>query len=276
MLKDELRPTRKVHVFDLAEESGFDTTDWIHSSNDPRGFKANPKYCYEWSFVEPGKVAILNLWYENMLEENGLIVQHNNFRENARENAGKPTWVKRAMKLDEALQRALHQNLAIRVIVIDGKMRNKVDASSPPSRVMARELDAQPWTIAKYDWATGANTLVRGVLNREFVDQFEIDQSDKLKLGRRSSSGLVFVRDPAVRRGALERANGRCELCGKDGFKMQTGAVYLETHHIIPLFEGGPDELANVAALCPNDHRKAHYGLNRDKIRDYLIKIVNN
>lgn len=62
-------------MFNLVEEAGFDVSDWIASSNDARGPKANPKYCYEWSFVQPGRIIILNLWFDQMDEEDGLIVQ---------------------------------------------------------------------------------------------------------------------------------------------------------------------------------------------------------
>ena len=35
---------------------------------------------------------------------------------------------------------------------------------------------------------------------------------------------------------------------------------YLEVHHKIRLSDGGEDTIDNVVALCPNCHRKAHYG----------------
>ncbi|WP_407646473.1 HNH endonuclease [Henriciella aquimarina] len=57
---------------------------------------------------------------------------------------------------------------------------------------------------------------------------------------------------------------------------MPSGALYLETHHIQPLAEGGADTLTNVIALCPNDHRKAHYGLDILDFRDELYAAVRN
>ncbi len=84
-----LKPKHNYSVFDLAQQAGFDVSDWIASSNDKRGHKANPKYCYEWSFVEPGKVAIFNLWFANLLLEDGLIKQRGNFRADA---ASEPLW----------------------------------------------------------------------------------------------------------------------------------------------------------------------------------------
>lgn len=271
-----LQPTRKDHVFDLVRAAGIDVSDWIASSNDQRGYKANPKYCYEWSFIESGIVVVLNLWHDAMTEEQGLIVQRNNFRSDARDNAGKPTWVRRATKLDGTLQVALRENLPVRVIINHGLMRNKGDPSADPSRVTARQLDPEPWTITEYDWDTGAHAITRGILRRQFVDQFDIDQADKGAPGRREVTGSAFVRDPAVRHSALRRAGGKCEYCGSPGFKMSSGAIYLETHHVVPLSENGVDHVSNVAALCPNDHRRAHYGEDGLSIRTLLLRKLAN
>jgi 5-methylcytosine-specific restriction protein A len=52
---------------------------------------------------------------------------------------------------------------------------------------------------------------------------------------------------------------------------MANGKVYLETHHVIPLAEDGPDTESNVATLCPNHHREAHHGEIRDKMKQQLL-----
>ena len=261
-------------MFDLAEEAGFDVTDWRSSSNDARGPKANPKYCYEWSYVEPGKLVILNLWHPSMVEEEGRIIQRANFRADAafhRTVSRKVEWARRAQRLDDALQTALRDNLPIRVVLLDGVMRKKEELSRP-SRVKLRELDPEPWTITDYDWRTGAVELARGILDAPYVDQFDLDQSAKSGPERREQKGSVFVRDPAVRRRVLRRAAGLCELCGKEGFRMTSGALYLETHHVIPLGEGGADVDENVVALCAHDHRRAHFAEDRDAIRDQMLR----
>ncbi|MFT2675409.1 HNH endonuclease, partial [Escherichia coli] len=63
---------------------------------------------------------------------------------------------------------------------------------------------------------------------------------------------------------------GRCELCGVAGFATEAG-IYLETHHVIPLAENGPDHPSNVVALCANDHRRAHFAAERQAIREQLL-----
>ena len=102
---DDIRPSVRHQVFDLVQQAGFDVMDWIASSKDPRGHKANPKYCYEWSFIQPGKLVILNLWHSAMTERDGRIVQRNNFRADAEHHRAvtrKGPWVRRAKRLDEA------------------------------------------------------------------------------------------------------------------------------------------------------------------------------
>jgi 5-methylcytosine-specific restriction protein A len=91
----DLRPTKKYLIFDLASEAGFDVSDWISSAKNFNLRKANPKYCYEWSFVEPERVAIFNLWHREMQESGDDITYSGNFRADALEyrKPGKPTWV---------------------------------------------------------------------------------------------------------------------------------------------------------------------------------------
>jgi 5-methylcytosine-specific restriction protein A len=55
---------------------------------------------------------------------------------------------------------------------------------------------------------------------------------------------------------------------------MDNGNVFLETHHVIPLSQNGPDEEWNVVAICPNDHRGAHFAEDRMALRDQLIKYL--
>ncbi len=270
----DLKPRSKQLMFDLAEEAGYDMTDWRDSSNDPRGPKANPKYCYEWAYVEPGKLIILNLWHSSMVEEEGRVIQRANFRSDAefyRKERGKAEWARRAQRLDDAIQTALRDNLPVRVVLLDGVMGNKGDRDSKSSSVKKRELDPEPWTITEYFWDTGAVELTRGILAAPYVDQFDLDQVDKSDPERRDVSGSAFVRDPAVRKRVLNRASGYCELCGEAGFRTESDSLYLETHHVIPLSEGGPDDDRNVVALCANDHRRAHFSKEWAAIRKKLL-----
>lgn len=72
-----------------------------------------------------------------------------------------------------------------------------------------------------------------------------------------------YVRNPDVVAQTLFRAKGKCESCGKDApFKRaKNGEPFLEVHHKIQLANDGDDSIENAIALCPNCHRKFHYGI---------------
>ena len=75
------------------------------------------------------------------------------------------------------------------------------------------------------------------------------------------------------------RSNGdyHCAICsGHETFKrMADGKPYVEVHHLIPMraqesFDNSLDVLSNLICLCPNCHRKIHYGIDK---RDMIIKL---
>lgn len=272
---DDIRPVRKDFVHDLVREAGLDVADWSNGKRGAAGARTNPKYCYEWVFVEPGHAIVLNLWHVLLEEQDSRILHRGNFREDAEvqfaRGRGNP-WGRRARKLDEALQLALRDNLAIRVILNAGNRRDRDDPEAKASQVTERELDPKPWTLASYDAATGAHVLVRGIAV-PFVDQFVLSEpAGSEEVRRREQAGLIYVRDPRVRSAALLRARGCCEYCDEPGFARADGAIYLETHHIVPLHEGGPDTVANVICLCPNHHREAHFGADAAQLREAFQK----
>jgi len=92
-------------------------------------------------------------------------------------------------------------------------------------------------------------------------------------------ASYTYLRDQKVRSAVLLRAAGRCEYCGEEGFLKADGSRYVETHHVIALAKDGADKLTNVIALCPNDHRKAHFSDKRDSIEQEMqlkLKILNS
>lgn len=98
------------------------------------------------------------------------------------------------------------------------------------------------------------------------VPSTEIDAALRVALVSR------YPRDPAIRRAVVERSLGRCEFCGMLGFSKDDGASYIEAHHVISLANQGPDSLDNVIALCPNHHREAHFGANREQLERALLE----
>jgi hypothetical protein len=78
----------------------------------------------------------------------------------------------------------------------------------------------------------------------------------------RTTTVVVFSRNADVVAEVLHRAAGKCELCKQPApfQRVSDGSPYLEVHHRIRLADEGDDTVENAVALCPNCHRKQHFG----------------
>jgi len=121
-----------------------------------------------------------------------------------------------------------------------------------------------------------AVALRTAVTTAKYADQFTRLQPSAGSLKKRKVTTTVTERDREIRDYVLYRAQGKCEYCGKPAFKLPSGEMYLETHHVIPISERGEDSVINVAALCPNHHREAHYGSDAGEIRKKLLAWLQN
>lgn len=77
-----------------------------------------------------------------------------------------------------------------------------------------------------------------------------------------AATTVLYRRNPDVIAEVLLRANGSCESCLKKApFKKRSdGSPYLEVHHKVRLADNGDDTVENAIAVCPNCHRREHYG----------------
>lgn len=173
----EIAPKEKARVLDLVKAAGVDVSDWKNFAGGERGAAGNPKYCYEWAFIEHGRVVVLNLWFASMRIEGGRIVQRINMRKTGAQPGTVPkqaVWSKRARKMDDAIKIAYEDRLPVRVVVCDGRMRQSAAPDADASRVTKRLLDPVTWSVSSYDESTGDCILVRGAFPARFVDQFAI------------------------------------------------------------------------------------------------------
>ncbi|MEW6368773.1 MAG: HNH endonuclease signature motif containing protein [Acidobacteriota bacterium] len=94
--------------------------------------------------------------------------------------------------------------------------------------------------------------------------------SDTLPTLLRTSS--YQYRSALIKAYAKRRANGSCEACGAHApFVTIDGEAFLEVHHIRDLRkDSGPDSPKNVAAICPNCHRRAHFGMDRQEFNSMI------
>ena len=115
-----------------------------------------------------------------------------------------------------------------------------------------------------------AATSLNAKFSEEIESAIQMPRDDRIKLigtderipRKIAVISYVFDRSALVVAEVLDRANGRCEACKAPApfLRKSNGSPYLEVHHVKQLAEGGSDNLANAIAICPNCHRKAHYG----------------
>lgn len=270
---ENLEPKSHQLVMDLVSEAGVDVSDWSNFRGGAKRAASNPKYCYEWAFVEPDKLVVLNLWFKNMQVVSGGLQQRLNYRELAKQLdhiTGSTVLPSRSLRMDKAIQTAWQRKLPVRVIICEGSIRDLSEPNSKASKVKHRMLDPVPWAVTAYNMKSGECIVKRGAQPTKFVDQFSAEDYEG-KSGTRTVTGKVRERDAEVRRRVLARAEGKCELCGEAGFLTHDGRIFLETHHVVPLSEDGADSTRNAIALCPNHHREAHHGNERVFLRKTML-----
>lgn len=301
---EALRPRHSHAVIDLVRRAGVSVDRWfVRADGTPAvSPRSNPAYCYNWSFGGGQEPAVACLWHASMKVLDGSIQFQSNLRalatkleeiavdparpvehrERARPQAA------RARHLDDLIRGCATAGRDVRVIVNEGDMRDESSLGEDSSFVKVRLLDAVPWSVASYDPMTGECRLQRKVsavtqasrapaaveppAPPRFADQHDLLGADSPE--RASSITQSIRRDPAVRLAVLQRADGRCELCDAEGFRMDDGRLYAETHHVQPLAERGVDRVWNVVALCPTHHREAHYGSRRVQMKAQLLELL--
>lgn len=298
MAIEELRPVQNLRIMDLVAEAGIDVAGWAVKANGQpvENPSANPNYCFEWAFGGDGSPIALCVWYDALESRDGRIVFKANLRAQAlrletitfdrraprSDRSRAKDQAARSRRFDERIQQAYRKALPVRLIIVDGDRAADGKLGLDSSKVRSRKLDDLDWYVHSYSDESGEFLLARGVVPPEhevhaapaperaqFVDQFSIEGPEK-----RTSTSSAYVRSEEVRRKVLERAAGNCECCGEKGFVTHSGKIFLETHHVLPLSEDGPDHVCNVVALCPNDHRRAHYGVDRLTLRHHLFEYL--
>ena len=99
--------------------------------------------------------------------------------------------------------------------------------------------------------------------------------TDSVEISRTTT--VTRKRNIIIRSYALERSKGVCEACDAPApFTSKNGKPYLEVHHIIALSEGGSDHPINVAAICPNCHRRTEKSDDSHAFNNELMDRIKN
>ena len=228
----------------------------------------------QWSWCATNdflKLSIFTIW-EDKEEDDDIWVLHDDNTENKRNG-----YIDQKRVLDKSISKDYS---------VFGLVAKAVDPNASPRRIKSINED---FLVKLKLIKKGSKIYARKIRLVSFLEMLSENKSslknhgledlETLPLGkdvvdRAILKGYVFKRDQKVRSYVLQRAKGRCEYCGEDGFELKNGERYLETHHIIALASQGSDKLENVIALCPNHHRQAHFGLNAEALEKEFITIL--
>lgn len=91
----------------------------------------------------------------------------------------------------------------------------------------------------------------------------------------RNQPSQVYFQNLTVVAIRKKLAGYRCEVpaCLSPEFESESGQLYVEVHHLVPLAEGGKDVLENTVALCPSHHRLMQLGKDRHKLIEEVRKL---
>lgn len=104
---------------------------------------------------------------------------------------------------------------------------------------------------------------------------YELAKEATERAAATTTSQTSYNRSEVVRQFALREADGECGGCGDPApFVDEDGEPFLEVHHLYRRSDGGLDDPDNVIALCPNCHRRVHYGNDGAEFNEELIEKV--
>lgn len=277
----DIIPDERPLVINLVRDAGVDVSDWSNGKGGAERASMNPKYCYEWSFVEPGKIVVLNIWHEAMLEHDAAITCELNMRRAFTRESVTRRKV-RAAAMDLAILTAFVEGLAVRVIVLAGK-RSKPDTDSA-SRALKRMLDPTPWAVVKYDFESGAAIIARGYSPMPARQLSNEDTSQWFEGSAYIRYAKHRIRELDAREAKLKEARQRnggrliCEVpnCGFDFAERygEIGEGYAQVHHLEPLGDapetGRATTLDKLAIVCANCHAMIHRGGKCRELRELV------
>ncbi len=131
-------------------------------------------------------------------------------------------------------------------------------------------------------YSAGLNHFYKFVSGEKFRDLSS--KIDILDIPVKKNKSKIVIskladRSSIIRNQIIEASGHKCEYDNShiSFIQEKNKQQYVEAHHIIPLkyqdkFENSLDVYANVISLCPNCHRRIHYGLNSD-VKTMLYKI---
>lgn len=164
------------------------------------------------------------------------------------------------------------QNIS-HVLALQG--RTWIDGLKPAKNVGTKVIASIERLLAEAEGKSlGENATFQSKVERTKAKKNQPPVGNKTPLGVQTSV-TQYVRDPEVVSWVLSEARGVCECCKQPApFERVDGSPFLEVHHVLRLADGGADIIQNAVAICPNCHRRLHYGADKKELAEALIKTI--
>ncbi|MHC8334142.1 HNH endonuclease [Pseudomonas sp. LB3P25] len=312
-LREQLKPRSTMRVYDAVSEAGIDVSDWHNVSSNIKPAQ-NPRYCYRWAFEGGDRVLLCLWYRDleflgDGVEYRGNARNEQRINEERANDQRDPSlkkrfkkWASSSYQMDEVIKIAHRETRLVRIALVDSK--NPALQDDERAAADFRLLDHEPWRLVRYEMQTGEFLLRRGldslqVFRKETAkngeaeikaeelvkalpvitaESYGVGVADQFigseKPGCNEATVIVWERSAKVRQIVLARSKGHCEHCGRLGFLKANGEIYVETHHVVPLSEEGADVPGNVIALCPEHHREAHFGAEREALKASFLQVL--
>ncbi len=113
-------------------------------------------------------------------------------------------------------------------------------------------LEKLPHSVDMFILENCKNMVDKEILEELKKKGFTQITVDNIKYRRRKLGikkylyGEVRKHKAWIRDQAIKKYGKSCELCGYN--------IAIDTHHIVPKYQGGPHEIENLTVVCPNCH----------------------
>jgi 5-methylcytosine-specific restriction enzyme A len=127
----------------------------------------------------------------------------------------------------------------------------------------------------------GESILPFSPMERAYRELYEIAVRglDERTGARAQRSASAPVRSAIARRAVIVRSGGRCEnprCTGDIADRTRAGEPILQVDHVQDLALGGPDDPAQMVALCPNCHAIKTHGTTGEQLRQELLEVARS
>lgn len=196
------------------------------------------------------------------------LVVHRTESDDSRDHHVLPyTLVKDLLVEDTVTRSAVNGSIRWNLVLKDDKLRVSHRAGATDvnafrgGRLLVEDVNLVSLLELQVHEAAFDAKVKKSILDSASARRARIRKAAK-RPARRLVLAQVYVRNPDVVAEVLLRANGACEVCHRPApfRRAKDSSLYLEVHHKVQLADNGEDTVENALAVCPNCHRKAHFG----------------